>query len=193
MATKRGTLVLGKGQARFVKRRLLWLPQNEVVLETDFCPLPNVLDGRLWIGMAVRQWNGDIQASEILEHIPSVNDLADLLAHAMQGPLSDEGRGRAEGIHLRDNPEWEELFPHLRQLKIEVVLTEALTKWDEAAAELIQYLQAQWSSRAGRQSVIKAELGYEDEMLDLKLTAIMFPCHRRARKRAGGEECMEKL
>ncbi len=28
--------------------------------------------------------------------------------------------------------------------------------------------------------------------LDLKLTAIMFPCHRRARKRAGGTEGMER-
>ena len=125
--------------------------------------------------MAVRQWNADIQA----------------LAHAMQGPLSDDGRGQAEAIRLRDNPEWEELFPHLRQLKIEVVVTESLSKWDDVVAELIQYLQAQWFSREGRQSAIKAELGYEDEMLDLKLTAIMFPCHRRARKRAGGTKGMD--
>ena len=95
MATQRSKLILGKGQAQFVKRRLLWLPQNEVVLEADFCPLPEILGGRLWIGMAVRQWNGDIQALEILEHVPTVNDLADLLAHAMQGPLSDEGHGQA--------------------------------------------------------------------------------------------------
>ncbi len=190
MAIKRGKLILGKGSARFVKRRLLWLPQNDVVLEADFCPLPEILGGRLWIGMVVRQWNGDIQALEILEHAPSVNDLADILAQAMQSPLSDEGRGRAEGIHLRDNPEWEELFPHLRQLKIEVVVTEVLTKWDEVVAELIQYLQQQWSSRAGRKSVLKAELGYEDEILDLKLTAIIFPCHRRARRRACGDEGM---
>jgi len=123
MAVKRGKLILGKGQTRFVKRRLLWLPQNDVVLETDFCPLPEILGGRLWIGLAVRQWNADIQAREILEHVPTVNDLADLLAHAMQGPLSDDGHGRAEAIHLRDNPEWQELFPHLRQLKIEVAVT----------------------------------------------------------------------
>src|SRR5208282_5792641 len=105
MAKKRGKLILGNGSAWFVKRRLSWLPQNDVVLEADFCPLPEILGGRLWIGMAVRQWNGDIQALEILEQVPTVNDLADLLAHAMQGPLSDEGRGRAESIHLRDNPE----------------------------------------------------------------------------------------
>ncbi len=120
-----------------------------------------------------------------------MNDLADLLANAMQGPLSEEGRGRAEAIHLRDNPEWEELFPHLRQLKIEVVVTEALPKLDDVVADLIQYLQAKWSSREERQSAIKAELGYEDYMLDLKLTAIMFPCHRRARKRAGEAEGAE--
>jgi hypothetical protein len=136
--------------------------------------------------MVVRQWNGDIQALEILEHVPTVNDLADLLAHAMQRPLSEDGYGRAESIHLRDNPEWEDLFPHLRQLKIEVSVTESLLKWDEAVAELIQSLQAWWSSREGRHSVSKAELGYRDELLDLKITAIMFPCHRRARRHAGG-------
>ena len=127
----------------------------------------------------------------VLEHVPTLNDLADLLANAMQGPLSEEGRGRAEAIHLRNNPEWEELFPHLRQLKIEVVVTEALPKLDDVVADLIQYLQAKWSSREERQSAIKAELGYEDYMLDLKLTAIMFPCHRRARKRAGEAEGAE--
>ncbi len=72
----------------------------------------------------------------------------------------------------------------------EVVVTEALPKWDDVVAELIQYLQAQWSSREGRQSAIKAELGYRDEMLDLKLTAIMFPCHRRARKQPRRAEGM---
>jgi len=192
MAVKRGKLILGKGQTRFVKRRLLWLPQNDVVLEADFCPLPEILGGRLWIGLVVRQWNADIQALDIFQHVPTVNDLADLLARAMQGPLSDDGRGRAEAIYLRDNPEWEELFPHLRQLKIKVVVTEALPKWDEVVAKLIQYLQA-WSSREGRHSVSKGELGYEDEMVDLKITAIMFPCHGRARKRAGGAEGANEL
>jgi len=115
MAKQRGKLILGKGSARFVKRRLLWMPQNDVVLEVDFCPLPEILGGRLWIGMVVQQWNGDIQALEILEHVPTVNDLGDLLANAMQGPLSEEGRGRVEAIHLGDNPEWEELFPHPMQ------------------------------------------------------------------------------
>jgi len=179
-----GKLKLGKSSA-FVKRRLLWQPQTSLVLEADFCPLPGICGGRLWSGMAVRQWNGDIQALEILEHVPTVNDLADLLARAMQSPLSDEGRGRSEGIQLRDNPEWEGLFPHLAQLKIEVVVTEALPNWDEAAVELTRYLQAWWTSREGRRSISKAELGYEDEMLDLKIAAIMFPCQHRARRGAG--------
>ena len=188
MAIKPSKLILGKGSASFVKSRLLLLPQNDVVLEADFCPLPEILGGRLWIGMAIRQWNEDIQALEILEHVPTVNDMADLLADTMQRPLSDNGYGRAEGIHLRDNPEWEDLFPHLRQLKIEVAVTEALPKWDEVVAELIQYLQAWWAGEEGRHSVSEAELGYEDEMVDLKITAIMFPCHRRARKRGGRTE-----
>ena len=149
------------------------------MLEADFCPLPEILGGRLWIGMAIRQWNEDIQALEILEHVPTVNDMADLLADTMQRPLSDNGYGRAEGIHLRDNPEWKDLFPHLRQLKIEVAVTEALPKWDEVVAELIEYLQAWWAGEERRHSVSEPEHGYEDELVYLKITAIMFPCHRR--------------
>ena len=42
----------------------------------------------------------------------------------MQRPLTDENRCRPKSIHLRDNPEWEELLPHVEQLKIQVVVTE---------------------------------------------------------------------
>ena len=47
-------------------------------------------------------------------------------------------RQRPRTIHLRDRPQWQELLPHLRQLGIEVVLSEELPKFDEAVIEWMQ-------------------------------------------------------
>ncbi|MCH7688486.1 MAG: hypothetical protein IH899_17685, partial [Planctomycetes bacterium] len=54
MARQQGKLKLGKGSA-FVKRRLLWLPQEELLWEAGFSPLPEMLDSgnTLWLGMVV--------------------------------------------------------------------------------------------------------------------------------------------
>ncbi len=67
--------------------------------------------------------DGSILAQEIIEQPPSVNDLAKLLANSMKSPHC-----RPKTIYLRDNSEWQELFLHLKQLKIEVVVTESFTK-----------------------------------------------------------------
>ena len=100
----------------------------------------------------------------------------------MERPLTDDGHGRPKTFYLRDNPEWEELFPHLKQLKIEVVVTENLPQWDEAVAEFIVYMQA-WRSKYGEtRTISESELGRRDEMLDLTLTAILFPSHRRSKE-----------
>ena len=146
MTRRQGKLKLGKGSA-FVKRRLLWLPQEDLVREADFCPLTESVSGEhsLWLGLVVSHHNGSILAQEILEDPPDVNNLANLLDNAMQSPLTDENRCRPKAIHLRDNPEWEELLPHLEQLSIQVVVTEDLPAWDKTSGDLIGYLE-QWRS-----------------------------------------------
>jgi hypothetical protein len=73
--------------------------------------------------------------------LPGVNDLADLLAKAMEHPWV-MGRRRPARIVLRDNPRWEELIPHLRQLKIEVETQKELPLWDNAAEAYVQRLRA---------------------------------------------------
>ena len=71
-----------------IKRRLSWLPQQDLVREADFCPLPEILGGHdLWLGLVVSHHDGSVLAQEILEHAPDVNDLAKLLADAMERPL----------------------------------------------------------------------------------------------------------
>jgi len=184
MAARLGKLKLGKGGGAFVKRRLLWLPQQDVAREADFCPLPELIEGReLWLGMVVSHHDGTILAQEIIEQPPTVNDLATLLAYSMERPVTDDRHGRPKKFYLRDNPEWEELFPHLAQLKIQVVVTEDLPQWDEAVAEFIQYMKA-WRSKYGQSKTIsESELGRRDEMLDLTITAILFPPNRRDRQR----------
>jgi hypothetical protein len=60
-----------------------------------------------------------------VEYTPTVNDLADLLAEAMRRPMTADAH-RPRQILLRGNPRWEELFPHLNQLGIEVLVQKEL-------------------------------------------------------------------
>ena len=184
MAKQHGKLKLGKG-SRFVKRRLSWLPQEDFVREADFCPLPENLGGHdLWLGLVVSHHDGSVLAQEILEHVPDVNDLGRLLADAMERPLIDQGRCRPKAFHLRDNPEWYELHPHLAQLGIEAVVTEELLRWDEVFADLIDYLKSgEWKQPA---SDIAGDFENGDERLDrlleLRLAVIVYPAVRKANK-----------
>jgi hypothetical protein len=183
VATRQGKLKLGKS-SWFVKRRLSWLPQEELVREADFCPLPALLGGGLWLGLVVSHHNGSVVAQDILEHAPDVNDLATLLAEAMQRPLMEQTRCRPKAFHLRDNPEWDALRPHLAQLSIEVVVSAKLLKWEEVFADLIDYLQSgEW-----KQPVLDiagdGEGGDErqDRLLGLRLAVILYPALRKANK-----------
>lgn len=185
MAKREGKLKLGKSAA-FVKRRLSWLPKKDVVREADFCPLPEVLGGHgLWLGLVVCHHDGSVLSQELLEHAPDVNDLARLLAEAMERPLMEQTRCRPKAFHLRDNPEWEELRPHLEQLGVEVVVTEELLRWDEVFADLIGYLQnGEW-----RQPVLDIAGNFEggderqDRILGLRLAVILYPGVRGASRK----------
>src|SRR5512135_2529299 len=73
------------------------------------------------------------------EEAPTVNALAHLLAQAMERPWV-MGTRRPARILLRNNPQWQELIPHLRQLKIEVETQEELPVWDNAATEYVRKL-----------------------------------------------------
>ena len=135
-------LKLGKGSA-FVKSKLRNLPQTDDVWEVDFQPIPEqvckrVNQGELWLGLVVSVPQRFHLANLLLEvPPPTVNDLARVLAHAMNRPLVDRAH-RPARIHLRDNPQWRELLPHLEQLGIEVVTQDSLPAWDEMALEFFR-------------------------------------------------------
>src|SRR3954447_10654394 len=135
-------LKLGKGSA-FVKSKLRYLPQTDDVWEVDFQPVPEQVCKRLargepWLGLVVSVPEHLHLANVLLEvPPPTVNDLARLLAHAMNRPLVDRAH-RPARIHLRDNPQRRELLPHLEQLGIEVVAQDSLPAWDELALEFFR-------------------------------------------------------
>ena len=52
------------------------------------------------------------------------------------------GTRRPAMFLLRNNPQWQELIPHLKPLKIEVETQEELPLWDDAAAEYVRKLKA---------------------------------------------------
>jgi len=93
------------------------------------------------------------------EAAPGINDLAILLAKAMEHPWV-MGKRRPARIVLRNNPQWEELIPHLKQLKIEVITQQELPLWDEAAEAYVRRVRA---TRRGREVPILTVLSKLDE------------------------------
>jgi hypothetical protein len=115
-------LTLSKGAA-FAKGRLRSLPQEDDPWEADFRALPKPLSQNQthYLGLVVVQGEDAVLAEEQVEHTPDFNDLATLLAHAMRRPLSGRGH-RPMRVRVRMSPRWQELFSHLQEVGIEIVV-----------------------------------------------------------------------
>ena len=91
--------------------------------------------------VAVRECGrGDPLVYLPVEYTPTVNDLADLLADAMRRPLTGSAR-RPKQIHFRANPRWDELFPHLKELGIEVALQDDLPELEEVHLDFLREMR----------------------------------------------------
>jgi hypothetical protein len=177
MATMK--LRLGKGSS-FVKRRLQSYPQEDEVWEADFQPIPDEENGEFWLGMVVHREIGVELAHQVLEAPPTVNDLAGILAEAIQRPIVEGSRHRPSTILLRDDSQWEELLPHLQELGIEVVKTHTLPAWIKAAADSgIEYARRMRSHSPSRTT--------QDTLL-----AAMFPAVAKWVRRGGWIEIGEQ-
>jgi hypothetical protein len=145
-------LKLGKGSF-FVKTQLKQLEQTSDTWEADFLPYPG--DKAAWIGLVISQFEDSVLATLLTQELPTVNDLADLLAQATRHPLVEFSH-RPKIIHLRANSSWEELLPHLKQVRTEVVICDQLPKWETAFKELSNRLVAKkgTSRRDGKQMAI---------------------------------------
>jgi hypothetical protein len=141
MATEQPRLKLGK-RASFVKTHLKQLPKERETWEVDFraSPKPRGQTETHYLGLVVVLPKGDPLIYMPVEYTPTVNDLADLLADAMRRPLTGSAR-RPEYIHFRDNPRWEELFPHLKELGIEVTLQDELPELEEVYLDFCRQMR----------------------------------------------------
>ena len=94
-------LKLGKSSSAFVKRDLRPLPLTEAEFEADFFLDPESSTKRQerWLGMVIERESGAVLAMEDVQlPPPTVNYLANLLAHAMLRPLDYE---RSSAAHAR--------------------------------------------------------------------------------------------
>jgi hypothetical protein len=131
-------LKLGKSSSAFVKKDLRPLPLTEVEFEADFFLSLESASKRqeVWTGMVIeREFGGVLAMEDVPSPPPTVNNLANLLAHAMLRPLDGGDRQRPSMIYLWDRPQWQELLPHLRQLGMGVVLGDDLPRFDEAVID----------------------------------------------------------
>ncbi len=138
MVRKQEMLQLGKGVA-FVKSQLRRLRLEDETWEADFRALPQAVtqSATHYLGLVVTQPHGSLLAESEVEKKPTVNDLATLLANAMRRPFV-EGSHRPRRVHLRGHPQWQELFPHLKEVGIEVAVRSQLPKMAEAYREYVQ-------------------------------------------------------
>ena len=141
MAKEHPRLKLGK-RAAFVKTHLKQLPRQEETWEVDFRALPKPAGqtDTHYLGLAVALPRGDPLVYLPVEYTPTVNDLADLLADAMRRPLTGSAR-RPARIHFRANPRWDELFPHLKELGVEVTLRDDFPKLEEVHLEFLREMR----------------------------------------------------
>jgi hypothetical protein len=160
MSSEHPRLKLGKGAA-FVKTHLKRLPQVEETWEADFRALPRPPERpeTHYLGLVVALPWGDPLVYLPVDYTPTVNDLADLLAEAMRRPLTGTDR-RPDHIHMRSNPRWEELFPHLKELGIEVTLQDALPELEEVYLDFCRQLR---HSNPGRLIMLSPRLPAFDE------------------------------
>jgi hypothetical protein len=113
-------LKLGKGVA-FDKSRLKRLTLRDETWEADFRALPKPIDQSVteYRGMVVTKEGGALLSESQVHGRPSVNDLATLLAQAMQRPLEGKAR-RPSLVRVRGHHQWRELFPHLAEIGVGV-------------------------------------------------------------------------
>jgi len=128
VAKERHELKLGKGSA-FVKSQLRRLRQEDDTWEADFRALPKPImqTATHYLGMVVTKRGGSLLAEAQVQGRPSANDLAALLVKAMRQPLA-KGAHRPQCIYVRGHRQWQELFPHLREIGIEVAVKQELPR-----------------------------------------------------------------
>lgn len=153
------SLKLGKGSA-FVKAQLRRLRQHDKVWQADFraLPKPMMQAETHYIGLVVTDPDRVLVAHEEIEGRPTVNDLATLLADAMKRPVTEDPH-RPRQILLRGHRQWRELFPHLEEIGVDVLVQDDLPLIDHEFAEYLRHMKEIRS--AGKVKPSKAQAAVE--------------------------------
>lgn len=141
MSKEQNQLKLGKG-AIFVKSRIKRLPQEDETWEADFrvLPKPPMQSVTEYMGLVVTEPHGFLLADTKVKGRPSVNDLARILGEAMRRPIV-LGSRRPSRLLVRGHPQWKELFPHLKEVGIEVVVQRELPQVEDAYQDYLRLLR----------------------------------------------------
>jgi hypothetical protein len=99
-----------------------------------------------YLGLVVMKRGGSVLAETRVEGRPSANDLATLLIKAIQKPLKGAPH-RPRRIHVRGHRQWQELFPHLEELGIDVSVKQELPKVRDAYKDHLRKLREARRSR----------------------------------------------
>jgi hypothetical protein len=151
-------LKLGKGAA-FVKTRLRRLPQGVETWEADFLAFPKPFDQDWtdYLGLVFTRSDAAFLAELTVRDRPTVNDLATLLAHAMRRPLEGTAH-RPRIIHLRGHHQWRELFPHLKELGIDISIEPEIPQAIKAQHEHVLEMQRAASTRETKPIAAQAKV-----------------------------------
>ena len=134
-----------KGPTPIVKKRLARLPQASGVIWQAECrrlPIWINIDAepvRPWMVMVVSRTEGLILAQEILEEEPTAPLLWDKLVKAMEKPAAGEPH-RPEELQVRVSELWDDLEPHLDDVRIQRSVFVDLDMIDEIVEQLIAHL-----------------------------------------------------
>jgi len=141
VARQEKKLKLGNGAA-FDTTRLKELPQENETWEADFeaLPKPCTQSERHYLGMVVTKTDGPILAEIQIEGIPSINDMATMLANAMLCPTTKNPH-RPSRLYVRDHTQWEGVYPHLQEIGIKVSIHREFPRIFDAFHARIRQLQ----------------------------------------------------
>jgi hypothetical protein len=124
------------------KARLKRLRLKDETWEADFRALPKPImqSETHYLGLVVTKRGGSVLAETKVEGRPSSNDLAALLGKAMRQPLTDDAH-RPRRIQVRGHRQWQQLFPRLAELGIDVAVKRELPKATDAYLDHLHKLR----------------------------------------------------
>lgn len=133
------------------------LRQEDHTWEADFraLPKPMMQNETHYLGLVVSKEGGVVLAQSQVQGRPAASDLAALLAQAMRRPLTGEAH-RPRRLHLRGHRQWQELFPQLGELGIEVSVQRELPKVKAAYEDHLRQMREAHRAKMVRPTGVQA-------------------------------------